>query len=74
MMAAMTTAALIFGLVRVLGGAENAATVLGFIALLGLFVHGVGFRPPSVMVLGWWLILVLYVLLSIFAAVFSAFA
>jgi hypothetical protein len=74
MMAAMTTAALIFGLVRLLGGAENAATVLGFIALLGLFVQGVGFRPPSVVVLGWWLILVLYVLLSIFAAVYRGFA
>jgi hypothetical protein len=68
MMLAMTTAAVIFGLVRALGGADNAATLLGVIALIGLVVHALGFEPPQIVVLGWWLILVLYVLLSIVAA------
>jgi hypothetical protein len=37
-------------------------------------VHALGFEPPEIFVLGWWLILVLYVLLSLFAALLSGFA
>ncbi len=74
MMIAMTTAAVIFGLVHIMGGASNTATVLGFVALIGLVIHALGYEPPSVVVLGWWFILVLYVLLSIAAAVWSGFA
>ena len=74
MMLAMTTAAVVFGLVRALGGADIAATLLGFLALIGLAVHALGFEPPGVVVLGWWVILVLYVALSIVAAMWSAFA
>ncbi len=74
LMAAMTVAAIIFGLVHLLGGASNTATLLGFVALIGLVIHALGFEPPEIVVLGWWLILVLYVLLSIFAAVWSGFA
>jgi hypothetical protein len=70
MMLAMTTAAVIFGLVH-LSGASNAATMLGFVALIGLVVHALGVQPPSIVVLGWWLILVLYVMLSIAAALWS---
>jgi hypothetical protein len=71
---AMTTAAIVFGLVHVMGSPSNTATVLGFVALIGLIVHAVGFEPPSVVVLGWWFVLVLYVCLSILAAVFPAIA
>jgi hypothetical protein len=74
MMIAMTTAAVVFGLIHVLGGASNTATLLGFVALLGLVIHALGFQPPSVVVLGWWLILVIYVLLSIVAAVWGNLA
>lgn len=74
MMIALTTAAIIFGLVRALGGPSNTATILGFVALVGLVIHAAGFEPPSVIVLGWWLVLVLYVLLSILAAMLSVFA
>jgi hypothetical protein len=73
LMIAMTIAAVIFGLVQILGG-EVAATMLGFIALFGLVVHALGLEPPGVVVLGWWLILALYVLLSIAVAVWSSFA
>jgi hypothetical protein len=73
LMIAMTTAAVIFGLVQILGG-EVAATMLGFIALFGLVIHALGVEPPSVVVLGWWMILALYVLLSIGVAVWSSFA
>jgi hypothetical protein len=48
--------------------------MLGFIALFGLVVHALGLEPPGVVVLGWWLILALYVLLSIAVAVWSSFA
>lgn len=74
LMLAMTTAAVIFGLVYTLGGAANTATLLGFVALVGLVVHALGFEPPEIVVLGWWLILVLYVVLSIVAAMWSGFA
>ncbi len=74
LLGAMTVAAIIFGIVHVLGGPHNAATLLGFVALLGLVIHALGFEPPEVVVLGWWLILVLYVLLSIVAVVWSGFA
>ncbi len=71
---AMTTAAVMFGLVHVLGSPSNTATVLGFVALIGLIVHAIGIEPPSIVVLGWWFVLVLYVCLSILAAVFPAIA
>ncbi len=74
LMIAMTTAAVVFGLVRILGGPSNTATVLGFVALIGLVAHATGFEPPGIIVLGWWFILVLYVCLSILAAVFPALA
>jgi hypothetical protein len=71
LMIAMTVAGLIFGLVH-LSGASNAATLLGFVALIGLVVHALGFDPPAVVILGWWLILVLYVILSLAAALWSS--
>lgn len=74
LMLAMTTAAVIFGLVYTLGGAANTATLLGFVGLIGLVVHALGFEPPEIVVLGWWLILVLYVVLSIVAAMWGGFA
>jgi hypothetical protein len=71
LLAAMTAAGVIFGLVQMLGGPANAATLLGLFALFGLIVHALGYEPPETVVLGWWLILVLYVLLSIAGAVWS---
>jgi hypothetical protein len=73
LMIAMTVAAVIFGLVH-LSGASNAATLLGFVALIGLVVHALGVDPPAVVILGWWLILVLYVVLSLGAALWSSLA
>jgi hypothetical protein len=68
MLGAMTVAAVLFALVRGLGGPNNAATLLGLIALTGLVVHLMGFDPPHVVVLGWWLLLVFYIVVSIWAA------
>jgi hypothetical protein len=74
MMLAITAAAVILGLMHTLGGAANTATLLGFIALVGLVIHALGFEPPEIVVLGWWLILVMYVVLSIVAAMWSGLA
>jgi manganese/iron transport system permease protein len=74
LLVAMTVAGVIFGVVSVLGGPANTATILGFTALVGLVIHALGFEPPQFIVLGWWMILVLYVLLSIVTVVWSSFA
>ena len=67
---ALTVAAVVLGLVRMVGGPQNAALLLGLVALIGLVVQALGFDAPQQLVLGWWLILVLYILLSL-AGVFS---
>jgi hypothetical protein len=74
LLVAMTVAGVVFGVVSILGGPANTATILGFTALVGLVIHALGFEPPEFIVLGWWMILVLYVLLSIVAVVWNAFA
>ena len=61
-------AAVALVLTHSLGKAENAALLLGFVALAGLLVHALGFDPPPVVILGWWLTLVLYILTEILAA------
>jgi hypothetical protein len=71
---AMTVAAVFFGLIRILGGPANTATILGFIAVAGLVVHALGYDPPQPVILGWWFVLVLYVLMSILGAVWVALA
>jgi len=68
MFGALTVAAVLFALVRGLGGADNAALLLGVIALVGLVVHLIGLQPPGIIILGWWLLLVLYIIVSIWAA------
>ncbi len=47
------------------------ATAMGFIALGGLMLHAMGFEPPYEVAFAWWVLLLLYVLLSIVAAVVS---
>jgi hypothetical protein len=69
---AMTPAAVLFGVIRFLGPAPTA-TILGLVALSGLIVYAVGYQPPKPVVLGWWLILVLYVFVSLLGAVWMAF-
>ena len=70
----MTAAAVMLGVMQLLGGPAATASVLGIVALFGLVVYACGYEPPQNIVLGWWLILVMYVLISIFAAVWGAFA
>jgi hypothetical protein len=74
MLVLMTAAAVTLTLVRLLGGPSATASVLGLFAIGGLVVYACGYEPPQNMILAWWLILVMYVLISICTAVWSAFA
>jgi hypothetical protein len=69
---AFTAAAVLLGLIRVLGGADNAATLLGMIALIGLVVHAFGYEPPGIVAFGWWILILFYIAVSLFAAVWRA--
>ncbi|MEX2317931.1 MAG: hypothetical protein WD669_12310, partial [Pirellulales bacterium] len=73
LMAAMTLAAVVLGVTHMLGGPAIAAMLLGFIALIGLAVHALGADPPQFVVLGWWLILVLYIMLGLATTIGSVF-
>jgi len=42
--------------------------VLGTIALVGLVVQLLGFEAPPLVILGWWLLLVLYIVVTLWAA------
>lgn len=61
-----TVAALILAFAQILG-ASNAALLLGVIALVGLLVQAFGVDLPAIVTLGWWILMVLYILLSIWA-------
>jgi hypothetical protein len=74
LLAAMTGAAVILGFVNFLGGPDKAATLLGFLALGGLLAHAMGAEPPDIVVFAWWLILVMYVFLSLGAVVAGSFS
>lgn len=66
--AALTVAGVALGLVQFLGGPEQASILLGMIALLGLGMYAIGYELPPIVILGWWLLMVLYIAVSIWAA------
>jgi len=41
------------------------------VALSGLVLNAVGFDPPRIVVLGWWLLLMLYLFVGVWAALSS---
>jgi hypothetical protein len=63
---AFTVVAFIMGLAYLVGP-ENASWMLGAIAVLGLAIHVMGFELPGIIVFGWWVLLVVYVIMSLFA-------
>ena len=54
-------------------GLPLTATAIGFITLGGLVLYAVGVEPPYEVIFGWWVLLLLYVLLSIVAALLGGF-
>jgi hypothetical protein len=61
-------AAVVMGLLRIIG--PNALSMgLGLIALAGIAANAMGYDPPRHIVLGWWILLVMYLLVGLFAIV-----
>jgi len=63
----MTAAAVAMGL-SMLMPREYLAMILGLIALGGLVTNASGYEPPRLVVLGWWLLMVFYLAIGLFAA------
>lgn len=72
--AVTTGAALFLGLGMAVGGAERIATICGLAALAGLIVPAFGLRPPSFVVFIWWMLLLVFVVLSLGTAIWTAFS
>ncbi len=64
-------AAVALTLVQLVGGVQHASLLLGFVALAGLLVQVFGVELPPLVIFGWWVLLVLYILLSLWGAVTS---
>ena len=67
LMITFTVAALILGFSTIVG-AGNVSLLLGLVALAGLLVQAFGIEMSPLVVLGWWLLLVLYILLGLWGA------
>ena len=67
----LTGAALAMGLLTLIPNKGTVALILGVIAIVGLIVHAVGFEPPAIVVLAWWLLLVCYLALGVWIAMFG---
>lgn len=70
MLIAMTVAAVFMALMYGFGR-ESIAMTLGIVALGGLAVNAAGFDPPRQVVLGWWVLLVFYLIFGLMVAVGS---
>jgi hypothetical protein len=73
-LAAGACAAILIWIVYAVGGPQNGAMLFGMMALAGLVVHAFGYDPPEVVAFAWWLMLVLYIVLGIFTAVWHGIA
>jgi hypothetical protein len=73
MLAVITVAAVLLGLGGAIGGASSLATICGLAALAGLIVPALGLQPPDFVVFAWWMLLLLFVALSLFSAIWTAF-
>ncbi|MBL9161133.1 MAG: hypothetical protein JNL18_00165 [Planctomycetaceae bacterium] len=67
----MTAVALSLALMRWITP-EYLAAILGFVALGGLIANAGGYDPPRLVALGWWLLMVFYLAVGLFAAANSA--
>lgn len=69
MFAAFTVAAILLAVVGFSTNLPTLAMLLGFIAVAGIAVSASGIEPPRVVVLCWWLLLVMYLIVGVAAAV-----
>jgi hypothetical protein len=68
---AITVSAISLGLVRFIGGPTVAATLFGAIAIAGLLAFVTRFEPPNFVLLSWWVILLMYVVLTLLGFVWA---
>ncbi len=64
LLVAITASAIALGILSLIG-APILAGVLGLLAIVGLVIFAIGVEVPAVVMLGWWVVLVLYILVSI---------
>ncbi|TWU22694.1 hypothetical protein [Bythopirellula polymerisocia] len=69
-MGAMAVAAVMLTLARIMEP-EGAALLLGLIAVIGLVFQIMGVELPGIVVFGWWILLVLYLVMSVWAIFFA---
>jgi hypothetical protein len=62
---AITVSAVLLALVSFVGGPTVAATLFGAIAIAGLLSFLTRFEPPRAVLFGWWIILLMYVMLTL---------
>jgi hypothetical protein len=67
--ATMTVAVVVVFLLQLMGP-HNLAWILGMIAIAGIIANIAGFEAAPIIVLGWWLLLVVYLLVGL-AAIFT---
>ncbi|MBA3482222.1 MAG: hypothetical protein H0T51_10445 [Pirellulales bacterium] len=62
----MTVAAVAVGIFTITGGPGVVSMIFGALALAGLIAHAMGFEPPRLVVLSWWLSLMIYLAVGFF--------
>jgi hypothetical protein len=72
MLAVVTIASIVLGLGGALGGLSGLATICGLVALAGIAIPLLGLEVPPMVVFGWWIMLVLYIALSLLTAIFPS--
>ncbi len=66
MLITTAAAAVVLALVRLIGP-NSLAITLGGVALAGLVANALGYDAPRHVILGWWLLLVMYLIVGLFA-------
>lgn len=66
----MAVAAVLLTLARLMGP-DQAALLLGAVAVVGLVIQILGVELPGIVVFGWWILLVLYLVMSVWAIFFA---
>lgn len=72
---AMTVAAIALGFLKFVGGTlgrDISAAILGLLSVTGLAVYAIGMEVPGVVVLGWWVVLLMYIVVSLVSAMVPA--
>ncbi len=69
-MIVMAVASLILTIATLMGP-DQAALLLGTIAVIGLVIQIMGVELPGIIVFGWWILLVLYLVMSVWAIFFA---